>query len=284
MQIIWKFLREELVVASEPNTRVIISAISAWSFLLASIDKWNISSKAWKESIWYLGNLLTKSNQSGLRIVAAETLAHIVELNVIGKFSVSALDKYDNLTCKSNGGSICKQITKTMMGQVKNVILEMSRSDLSEKDLIIEHHSLSTDIVAFLKRGCCPETSIQIGRDVLPISKWSQLIQVDFIKRFLGTPFVQYVEKNELFQDFYDFTPKVEQHQPELYISSNEESGIRYVYQPEISPKNPHYKRICISSNSVLNKNKTQLLKKQRILSTAKNVGYYSASYENEEC
>ncbi|PIA60442.1 hypothetical protein AQUCO_00300151v1 [Aquilegia coerulea] len=236
MQIIWKFLREELVVASEPNTRVIISAISAWSFLLASIDKWNIS------------NLLTKSNQSGLRIVAAETLAHIVQINVIEKFSVSALDKYDNLTCKSNDGSICKQITKTMMDQVKN-------------------------------RGCCPETSIQIGRDVLPISKWSQLIQVDFLKRFLGTPF-----KNELFQDFYDFTPKVEQHQPELYISSNEESGIRYVYQPEISPKNPHYKRICISSNSVLNKNKTQLMKKQRILSTAKNVGYYSASYENEEC
>ncbi|PIA36743.1 hypothetical protein AQUCO_03200011v1 [Aquilegia coerulea] len=284
MQIIWRFLREELVVASEPNTRVIISAISAWSFLLASIDKWNISSNAWKESIWYLGNLLMKSSQSALRIVAAETLAHIVEINVIEKFSVSALDTYDNLTCKSNGGSICKQITKTMMDQVKNVILEMSRSDLSEKDLIIDHHTLSTDIVAFLKRGCCPETSIQIGRDVLPISKWSQLIQVDFLKRFLGTPFVRYVEKNELFRDFYDFTPRVEQHQPELYISINEESGIRYIYQPEISPKNPHYKRICISSNSVLNKNKTRLMKKQRILSTAKNVGYYSASFGNEEC
>ncbi|PIA35268.1 hypothetical protein AQUCO_03600143v1 [Aquilegia coerulea] len=280
MQIIWRFLHEEL--KCKPNTEVMISAISAWSFLLASISEtWRISSKLWKGSLSYFSNLLEESDQFVLRIKAAETIAHIVEIDAINKFSIDVMDLKDYLlTCKENGGSMREEERKNLMNKVKSVVVELSRSNSSGRK---DHLSSSRDVIAFLKSGGCPKTSLPIGQDVLSISNWSQLIHVDFMKRFLGTSFIQHVKKN---QDFYDFTPKAEApHQSELYVSSSKEesASIRYVFQPVLELKNPHYFRVCISENSILNKEKTQRMRKKRFLSASKNAGYYSVSLgENE--
>ncbi|PIA32768.1 hypothetical protein AQUCO_04300006v1 [Aquilegia coerulea] len=286
MQIIWRFIHEQLVC--KPNTQVMISAISAWSFLLASIPTWNISSKHWKGSLSYFSNLLEESDQSVLRIKAAETIAQIVEIDAIEKFSIESMDANDDLlTCKEHGGSMREEKRKHLMNKVKSVVVELSRSSASgRKDLTKSHQTFSTDVIAFLKTGGCPKTSLLIGQDVLSISNWSQLIQVNFMKQFLGSSFVQHVKKNKLLQDFYDFTPRAEApHRPELYVSNNEEesAGIRYVFQPELEIKNPHYFRVCVSENSILNKEKTQRMKQQRFLSASKNAGYYSVSFGNDE-
>ncbi|KAF5178223.1 Interferon-related developmental regulator 1-like protein [Thalictrum thalictroides] len=286
MEIIWRFLHEELT--TKPNTQVIISAISAWSFLLASIQTWSISSKLWKGSILYLTNLLEESDQSVLRIVAAETLAHIAEINAIEKFSMDAKDLNDGnlLTSQGDGGSIHEQQIRKLKDKIKGAMVETTRNNSSGKKELKSHRSLSTDVVAYLKTGERPETSVLIGQDELPISNWSQLIQVDYMQRFLGSSFVRHVMQNELFKDFYDFTPRAQApHQPELYESSKEEesAGIQYVFQPEVSIKDPLYFRLYISENSVLNKRKTQLMKKQQALSASKNTGYFSVSFGDDE-
>ncbi|PIA27005.1 hypothetical protein AQUCO_08400044v1 [Aquilegia coerulea] len=285
MQIIWRFLHEELVC--KPDTQVMISSISAWSFLLASIGTRRISSKLWKGSLSYFSNLLEESDQSVLRIKAAEIIAHIVEIDAIEKFSVDAMDFNGKLlTCKENGGSMREEMRKNWMNKVKSVVVELSRSNASRKDLTKSHQSSSSDVIAFLKSGGCPKTTLLIGQDVLSISKWSQLIQVDFMKQFLGSSFIQHVKKNKLIQDFYDFAPRAEApHQSELYASSSEEesAGIRYVFQPVLELKNPHYFRVCVSENSILNKEKTQKMRKKRFLSATKNAGYYSASFGDDE-
>ncbi|PIA35201.1 hypothetical protein AQUCO_03600098v1 [Aquilegia coerulea] len=278
MQMIWRFLGEEL--KCKPNTEVMISAISAWSFLLASIKtSWSISSKLWKESLSYFNNLLEESDQPVLRIKAAETIAQIVEMDAIEKFSIDAMGlKDDLLTCKENGGSMREEKKKELMNKVKSVVV-------SRKDLTKSHLSSSKDVIVFLKSGGCTKTSLLIGQDVLSTSKWSQLIQVDFMKRFLGSSFIQHVKKNKLIQDFYDFAPRAEApHQSELYVSSNKEesTGIRYVFQPVLELKNPHYFRVCVSENSILNKEKTQRMRKKRFLSASKNAGYYSVSFGDE--
>ncbi|KAF9612709.1 hypothetical protein IFM89_003251, partial [Coptis chinensis] len=71
---------------SERNNQVLIAAISAWSFLLASLNSWSTSPKLWNESIPYLFNLLDESDPS-MGMVAGETLALIIEIGAIEKFS-----------------------------------------------------------------------------------------------------------------------------------------------------------------------------------------------------
>ncbi|KAF9589526.1 hypothetical protein IFM89_025244, partial [Coptis chinensis] len=71
---------------SERNNQVLIAAISAWSFLLESLNSWSISPKFWNESIPFLFNLLDESDPS-VGMVASETLALIIEIGAIEKFS-----------------------------------------------------------------------------------------------------------------------------------------------------------------------------------------------------
>ncbi|KAK7311233.1 hypothetical protein RJT34_09240 [Clitoria ternatea] len=76
---------------------------------------------------------------------------------------------------------------------------------------------------------------MKIGGDSLQTSSWSEMIQLNFIKHFLGGGFVK------------------------------------------------HMQRMFKSPNSVLNKARTQLLNKQRLLSEGRNFGHYAVGIVNEE-
>ena len=42
------------VVAIKPSPAVITSAVSAWSFLLTTMDGWTLNPKTWQESVFSL--------------------------------------------------------------------------------------------------------------------------------------------------------------------------------------------------------------------------------------
>ncbi|KAL5729882.1 hypothetical protein ACHQM5_002774 [Ranunculus cassubicifolius] len=279
MQILWDFFCKKML-ASEENFQVIVSAISAWSFLLATIHVWNISSKLWKESISYLSNLLAHPKEV-VRIVAGETLAHLLEIGALDKFSNESTELDDATTRIQEWQSTKEKI----QDQVKDAaLIQANPNNSSKEDGIESYRSMSSNVIYYLKKGQRPQTTVMIGQKELPISQWSQLIQVDFLMRLTGRSFVRHVKQNELFQDFFDCAPAAK-NLPDDYLLYNpdvEKEEIRYVLKVEMSIEDPLYKRQCVSANSPVNKAKTQLLNKHRVSAEAYKSGYYSVSLRDE--
>ncbi|EXB63625.1 hypothetical protein L484_026967 [Morus notabilis] len=82
MQILWNFIQSDTNHSSD----VLHAAISAWLFLVASLDGWRFSYNRWQGAISYFLNLLQNGDPS-LSLIAAEGLALLFESKIIDKFS-----------------------------------------------------------------------------------------------------------------------------------------------------------------------------------------------------
>lgn len=112
----------------------------------------------------------------------------------------------------------------------------------------------------FFEYGYTPEISMKIGGDSLQTSSWSQVIQLNFIRHFLGGGFIKHMQENEFLHDVFGFTPR------RRYLNNNE---------PRMSSGE---KRMFKSPNSPQSKARTQFLNKQRLLSEGRNFGHYAAN------
>ncbi|PNX74804.1 interferon-related developmental regulator 1-like protein, partial [Trifolium pratense] len=203
-----------------------------------------------KSSITYLSSLLDKEDRS-VRIAAGEALALIFEIGVIDKFSTEAKNVNDvpQEASKPQESYIFLQGLKgKVINQCKNLSAEAGGKGSAKKDLNSQRN-LFRDILDFFEDGYAPEISMKIGGDSLQTSSWSQMIQLNFIKHFLGGGFIKHMQDNEFLHDVFGFSPK------KKYLGNGEHrmSGGE--------------KRLFRSPNSVLNKARTQLLNKQRVLS-----------------
>jgi hypothetical protein len=87
------------------------------------------------------------------------------------------------------------------------------------------------------------------------------MIQLNYLKHFLGGGFIKHMQENEFLHDVFSFTPKK--------IGGGKLSNDE--------------KRLFKSPNSALNKARTQFLAKQRMLAKNMNVGHYAATAMEEE-
>ncbi|GAU31182.1 hypothetical protein TSUD_316070 [Trifolium subterraneum] len=247
MDIMWRVIHPKLgsnVVAVKPSAQLITAVVSACS-------------------ITYLSSLLDKEDRS-VRIAAGEALALIFEMGVIDKFSTetknaNGVPQEEN---KPQESYIYLQGLKgKVINQCKNLSVEAGGKGSAKKDLNSQRN-LFRDILDFFEDGYAPEISMKIGGDSLQTSSWSQMIQLNFIKHFLGGGFIKHMQDNEFLHDVFGFSPK------KKYLGNGEHrmSGGE--------------KRLFRSPNSVLNKARTQLLNKQRVLSEGRNFGHYSVNMD----
>uniref|UniRef100_A0A5B6ZTI5 Interferon-related developmental regulator 1 n=1 Tax=Davidia involucrata TaxID=16924 RepID=A0A5B6ZTI5_DAVIN len=269
MQMMWQVVHPKLgsnVVATKPSPAIITSVVSAWAFLLTTTDGWTLDPKNWQESISYFSSLLDKDDRS-VRIAAGEALALIFEIGNLEKFSGEAKGSSDSSSHEENNSrefAHIQGLRGKILNQVRNLAMEAGGKGSSKKDLNSQRNSFR-DILEFLEYGYSPETSMKIGGESLNTTTWCQLIQLNFLKHFLGGGFVKHMQENEFLHDVFSFTPKRKQILGvEHRISSSE-------------------KRLYKSPNSVLNKARTQSLNKQRMLSQDKNAGHYSVGLGEEE-
>ncbi|KAL5706811.1 hypothetical protein ACHQM5_024931 [Ranunculus cassubicifolius] len=279
MQVIWQFLY------SKPGPRVrgqtpqaLTAAISSWSFLLATMDSWSINSKLWKESIPYFSNLLSTDDLS-LHMAVGEALALIFEIGNPAKF-------FDETTEESEGqeGLSIEGLKGTILNQIGILSVDIESNESVEKGLIKRYRTLLDDVSRVLKGGYIPEPCIRIGGDVLKISTWSHLVQVNYLKRFLGAGFVKHAKENELLHDFLEFTPK--RNSKNLlgqHMINDEKETTRYLYQREVKQGAGLAQKMLYSENSVINKAKTQLRNKKRVSSQAKNDGHFAVTFANDD-
>ncbi|ESQ34082.1 hypothetical protein EUTSA_v10007663mg [Eutrema salsugineum] len=264
MQIIWQMIHPKLgsnVVATKPSPAVITTVVSSWAFLLTTVDRWTLGPKIWQEIVTYLSSLLEKDDRS-VRIAAGEALAIIFELGTLEKFSAEAKGSVNGSVKE---GSVSQEALINMHGlkskvtnQVRDLSAEAGGKGSAKKDLNTQRN-MFRDLVEFLEHGYAPETSTKVGGDSLQTSTWYQMIQLNFLKHFLGGGFIKHMQENEFLHDVFSFTPK--------------KSG---------SSMSRDEKRLFKSPNSALNKARTQFLNTQRMLAKNMNVGHYAATVENE--
>ncbi|KAL4566276.1 hypothetical protein LXL04_030390 [Taraxacum kok-saghyz] len=258
MQIMWQVVHPKLglnVIATKPTPQVITSMVSAWSFLLTTTDGWTLDPKTWQGSISYFSTLLEKDDRS-VRIAAGEALALIFEIGNLEKFSNQEGNNNNN---NSRDVTYIQGLRAKVLNQVRTLSAEAGGKGLTKKDLNNQRNTFR-DILEFLEDGYSPETSLKIGGDLLTTTTWCQLIQLNFLKRFLRGGFIKHMQENEFLHDVFDFTPK----------------------KKLVSGVSGTEKRMYKSPNSALNKARTQYLNKQRMLSQDKHAGHYALGFEEE--
>ncbi|GMI78482.1 SALT-TOLERANCE 32 [Hibiscus trionum] len=269
MQIMWQFVHPKLgsnVVTVKPSAVVITAVVSAWSFLLTTMDGWRLSPKLWLESIAYLSTLLDKDDRS-VRIAAGEALAVIFEMGSLEKFAAEAKGPNNGSISEGNkskeGFSHIQGLRGKILNQVRDLSVEAGGKGSAKKDLN-NQRNLFKDVLELLEDGYCPETSLKIGGDSLQTSTWSQLIQLNFLKHFLGGGFTKHMQENEFLQDVFGFTPKRRNLVGSEHISNSQ-------------------KRMYKSPNSVISKARTQILNKQRMQSKDRNFGHFAVNVGEED-
>jgi hypothetical protein len=249
MQIIWQMIHPKLgsnVVATKPSPAVISAVVSSWAFLLTTVDRWTLGPKIFQETVTYLSTLLEKDDRS-VRIAAGEALAVIYELGTLEKFAAEVKGSANGSVKE---GGVSQEALMHMHGlkakvtkQVRELSVEAGGKGSAKKDLNTQRN-LFKDLVEFLEDGYAPETSTKVGGDYLQTSTWYQMIQLNYLKHFLGGGFIKHMQENEFLHDVFSFTPKK--------IGGGKLSNDE--------------KRLFKSPNSALNKARTQFLAKQRML------------------
>lgn len=265
MQLMWQVIHPKLgpnVSSAKPSPAMITAVVSSWSFLLTTMDGWTLDPKSWQGSISYFSTLLDKENRS-VRIAAGEALALVFEVGSLEKFSGEAKGSSDSSTVEANKSRELlhlQGLRAKVLNQVRTLSAEAGGKGSAKKDLNNQRNTFR-DILEFLEDGYSPEASTKIGGEPLSTSTWAQLIQLNFLKHFLGGGFVKHMQENEFLHDVFGFTPKKKLPGVEHRVSGAE-------------------KRLFKSPNSEKNKARTQFLNKQRMLSQDKNVGYYTGGDE----
>ncbi|KAE8699212.1 activating signal cointegrator 1 complex subunit 2-like isoform X1 [Hibiscus syriacus] len=246
------------------------------------------------KSIAYLSTLLDKDDRS-FRIAAGEALAVIFEMGSLEKFVAEA--KGSNIGSISEGNKSkegflqIQGLRGEILNQVRDLSVEAGGKGSAKKDLN-NQRNLFKDVLEFLEDGYCPETSMKIGGDSLQTSTWSQLIQLNFLRHFLGGGFTKHmqfglllvklmllgavclysifrlikldifcftVQENEFIRVVFGFTPKRRNLLGSAHISNGQ-------------------KRMLKSPNSVISKARTQILNKQRMQSKDRNFGHFAVN------
>ncbi|KVH99469.1 Armadillo-like helical [Cynara cardunculus var. scolymus] len=221
MQIMWQVVHPKLgpnVVVTKPSPPIITAmVVSAWSFLLTTMDGWTLDPKSWQGSV---------------RIAAGEALALI--------FEIGNLEKFYSISKGSNDSSINEGNNSQDVTHIQGLRAKILNQD-----------------------GYSPETSVKIGGESLTTTTWCQLIQLNFLKRFLRGGFIKHMQENEFLHEVFDFAPK-----KKLLSGADRVSGTE--------------KRMYKSPNSALNKARTRYLNKQRMLAQDKNAGHYALGFDEE--
>ncbi|KAK8298821.1 hypothetical protein V6Z11_D05G282000 [Gossypium hirsutum] len=262
MQIMWQIIHPKLgsnVIAIKPSAPIITTAVSSWSFLLTTMDGWRPSPKLWQESVTYLSSLLDNDDRS-MRIAAGEALSLIFEMGSLEKFVAETKGYIDSSDLEGNKTKVrfshIQGLKGKILNQARDLSMEAGGKGSSKKDLN-NQRNMFRDVLEFLEYGYPPETTMKIGGVALQTLTWSQLIQLNFLKRFLGGGFAKHMQESEFLQDVFGFTPKRRNLVGYDHISNTE-------------------KRMYKSPNSVVNKARTQQLNKQRMLSEGRNIGHFA--------
>ncbi|KAL6628915.1 hypothetical protein ACP70R_028680 [Stipagrostis hirtigluma subsp. patula] len=181
----------KLTVGARKTTSpvVVAAAVSAWTFLLTTVNVTDARRKAerdaWNAAVASLAGLLEAGDRA-VRMAAGTALALCVELN---------LTQYTP-----------RKDMEAVAARVADLAIEAGGKGV-DKTLFLEQKGLFKQIAAFLNHGERPCKSVRLqassGRLALRVSTWVKLVQLEFLRSFLGGGFLNHVQGNKLFAEAF---------------------------------------------------------------------------------
>ncbi|XP_076889259.1 uncharacterized protein LOC143539963 [Bidens hawaiensis] len=149
----------------------------------------------------------------------------------------------------------------TLIGakQALGLIFELGCLEKFEGDTSVAEEF---DVKNILKESRVPEISVKVGKQILSVNTLPQQIQLNFLKRLLGSGFVVHMKENELLHDVFKFKPEKRQSGRELYVAERDEAAIK-LFVPDVR-REESFHRIHKSQNSIFVKARTQIRNKNR--------------------
>ncbi|XP_021297902.1 uncharacterized protein LOC110426891 [Herrania umbratica] len=247
MLLIWNFINPDCSMDSSRHPPAILAAaISAWCFLLSTLDGWRLSYKYWQGAISYFSDLIANKDEK-VRKAASVALALIFETNTLEKFTT-----HESVTSEKQ--------------EEKNKIIDKLGSQSND----------ISNVLNYFKEGNCPDIYVEIGEYEVTLSTWSQIIQLNFLEQFLGKDgFINHMMENENFHELFELLPKERPPPANMpFISEREEVTVEF-YLPRILRAKPHTSssqlkletKMTKSPNSLMSKTRTKFLNKQRAIS-----------------
>ncbi|KAK3152507.1 hypothetical protein QOZ80_2BG0159920 [Eleusine coracana subsp. coracana] len=183
--------KEDVAGATKTSTLVLVAAVSTWAFLLTTIVSVTDAHRkadgaVWNATVASLAGLLDHDDRA-VRMAAGEALAVCVELNLTQHTPRKDMNALQ--------GKVSELASETPGRGVNNAILP-------------EQKNLFRQIAAFLGHGERPEKSLPTSMErcvALKVSTWAKLVQLNFLRRFLGSGFEKHVEGNELFKEAFSY-------------------------------------------------------------------------------
>ncbi|CAL5032689.1 unnamed protein product [Urochloa decumbens] len=166
---------------------VVAAAVYAWTFLLSIVAfaadtqqrKKADRTSSWSAAMASLMEMLDADDRR-VRMAAGEALAVCAELNF--------------LTDKDMG---------TLKAKVSDLAAE-SAGKRADNSLLRQQQELFGQIAAFLDHGEPPVASWE-WHDMMKVSTWVRLVQLNFLRKFLGDGFLEHVRGNPLLKEAFSF-------------------------------------------------------------------------------
>ncbi|CAO2041921.1 unnamed protein product [Urochloa humidicola] len=175
---------------AKTSPMVLAAAVSAWTFLLTTVLSATTTQRkkpdrnGWSAAAIVSLMEMLDADDRRVRMAAGEALAVCAELDLLtGK-------EMDTLTAK-----------------VSDLATELA-SKGTNNSLLREQKEQFGRIAAFLDHDEPP--TILVGRsgerqDVMKVSTWVRLVQLNFLRKFLGNGFLKHVQSNSLLNEAFSF-------------------------------------------------------------------------------
>uniref|UniRef100_A0A0E0JXD7 Interferon-related developmental regulator N-terminal domain-containing protein n=1 Tax=Oryza punctata TaxID=4537 RepID=A0A0E0JXD7_ORYPU len=176
--------------ARKTTPEVLAAAVSAWAFLLTAVhERYEAKEgESCKHNIALLAKLLDDNDDRGVRIAAGEAIAACVELKLAHDTSpedMEALNATVSYLATEPAGKGAAADKRRLPGQ---------------KDIFRQ-------IEIFLDDGEAPTKSVRTSsskQNVLKVTTWTKLLQLNFLTRFLGNGFHSHLQHNPLFDETFN--------------------------------------------------------------------------------
>ncbi|KAK3156364.1 hypothetical protein QOZ80_2AG0106340 [Eleusine coracana subsp. coracana] len=172
--------------SSRSQSQVVAAAVSAWTFLITTTTT-DVPRKA-AATVVTLADLLDHDDRA-VRMAAGEALAVCVELNLTQHNPRKDMEALQAKVSELAGEAAGKGANNTLLPEQKYLFRQVAA--------FLDHDERPRETVTMRTAGD--------GRVALKVSTWAKLVQLNFLRRFLGGGFLKHTHGNELFKEAFSY-------------------------------------------------------------------------------
>lgn len=259
MDVLWQisthkgnFHASQTLGTNTPLAEVRAAALLAWSFLLTTIPSSRIIGSLMPQCLSMLSSLLDAKEQA-VRLSAGEAIALLFETrNFFDSKSTGRDEDSSGELATTLSRKVIELKEAEIIEQIKALATEAGGKGQSNKKA---QRSSFKDVLAMVEGRYVMTTSIKLRQgDLFATESWVQMIQLKFITGVLAEGLQRHLQENTLLHEIFDFVPRQEK-------------------RPTLTTKQ---KRLYMSPNSILNKERTQKMNWRRSQAYAGQVGHFN--------